>query len=95
MFLQSVPLVFVLTGLVLYTVLGGADFGAEFWQLFAGRGERADRVREHAQRSMSASSRCCPRHRRTRWAVIARACPIAMRWTRSCWCCGRECSETR
>jgi cytochrome d ubiquinol oxidase subunit II len=52
MLLQSIPLVFVLTGLVLYTVLGGADFGAGFWQLFAGRGEHADRVREHAHRSM-------------------------------------------
>jgi hypothetical protein len=31
--LQSIPLVFVLTGFVLYTVLGGADFGAGFWQL--------------------------------------------------------------
>ena len=29
-----------------------ADFGAGFWQLFAGRGERAERVREHAHRAM-------------------------------------------
>ena len=41
MLLQSIPLVFVLAGVALYTVLGGADFGAGFWQLFAGRGERA------------------------------------------------------
>ena len=48
MLLQSLPLVFVLGGVALYTVLGGADFGAGFWQLFAGRGVRAERVREHA-----------------------------------------------
>ncbi|HYZ81453.1 MAG TPA: cytochrome d ubiquinol oxidase subunit II [Solirubrobacteraceae bacterium] len=52
MLLQSIPLVFVLTGLVLYTVLAGADFGAGFWQLFAGRGEHSDQVRQHAHRSM-------------------------------------------
>ncbi len=51
--LQSLPLVFVLAGLVLYTVLAGADFGAGFWQLFAGRGPRAERVREHAHDSMA------------------------------------------
>ena len=28
MFLQTLPLVFVLAGVVLYTVLAGADFGA-------------------------------------------------------------------
>jgi cytochrome bd ubiquinol oxidase subunit II len=50
--LQSLPLVFVLCGLALYTVLGGADFGAGFWQLFAGRGPHAERVREHAHHSM-------------------------------------------
>ncbi|MEA2383275.1 MAG: cytochrome bd ubiquinol oxidase subunit [Solirubrobacteraceae bacterium] len=50
--LQSLPLVFVLVGLALYTVLGGADFGAGFWQLFAGRGPRAEQVREHAHHSM-------------------------------------------
>jgi len=52
MLLQSIPLVFVLAGLALYVVLGGADFGAGFWQLFAGRGERGERVREFAHRSM-------------------------------------------
>src|ERR1700761_5378771 len=50
--LQSLPLVFVLAGLALYTVLAGADFGAGFWQLFAGRGPQAERVREHAHHSM-------------------------------------------
>ena len=52
MLLQSIPLVFVLAGLAIYTVLGGADFGAGFWQLVAGRGEHAGRVREHAHHSM-------------------------------------------
>ena len=44
MLLQALPLVFVLVGLALYTVLGGADFGAGFWQLLAGPGptRRAD-----------------------------------------------------
>src|SRR6201987_4978577 len=51
--LQSLPLIFVLIGIALYTVLGGADFGAGFWQLFAGRGPRAVRIREHAHRSMA------------------------------------------
>ena len=43
--LQALPMLFVLAGLALYMVLGGADFGAGFWQLFAGRGPRAERVR--------------------------------------------------
>jgi cytochrome bd ubiquinol oxidase subunit II len=52
MFLQSLPLVFVLAGLALYTVLAGADFGAGFWQLIAPRGERGERIREHAHHSV-------------------------------------------
>jgi cytochrome d ubiquinol oxidase subunit II len=52
MFLQTLPLVFVLAGLVLYTVLAGADFGAGMWHLLGGRGERADAIREHAHHSM-------------------------------------------
>ena len=51
--LQALPLVFVLAGLALYTVLGGADFGAGFWQLFAGGAEHAERVREYAHRAMA------------------------------------------
>jgi cytochrome d ubiquinol oxidase subunit II len=51
--LQALPLVFVLGGLALYTVLAGADFGAGFWQLFAGRGANAERIREHAHHSMA------------------------------------------
>ena len=53
MHLYDVPLLFALIGLALYVVLGGADFGAGFWQLAAGRGERAERVREHAHVSMA------------------------------------------
>ena len=33
-------------------MLGGADFGAGFWQLFAGRGEHGEQVREFAHQSM-------------------------------------------
>jgi cytochrome d ubiquinol oxidase subunit II len=51
--LESLPLVFVLAGLALYTVLGGADFGAGFWQLFAGRDAHGERVREQAHHSMA------------------------------------------
>ncbi len=50
--LQTLPMVFVLTGLVFYVVLGGADFGAGLWQLTAGRGEAAERIRDHAHHSM-------------------------------------------
>src|SRR5246127_4355940 len=50
--LRALPLVFVLAGLALYAVLAGADFGAGFWQLLAGRGEHGARIREHAHRSM-------------------------------------------
>jgi len=50
--LQALPMVFVFVGLALYAVLGGADFGAGFWQLFAGRGEHAERIREHAHHSI-------------------------------------------
>jgi cytochrome d ubiquinol oxidase subunit II len=51
--LSALPMVFVLTGVVLYAVLAGADLGAGFWQLFSGRGERAERIREHAHHSMA------------------------------------------
>jgi cytochrome bd ubiquinol oxidase subunit II len=49
---QTLPMVFVLAGLALYVVLGGADFGAGLWQLIAGRGEAADRTRDHAHTAM-------------------------------------------
>jgi cytochrome bd ubiquinol oxidase subunit II len=50
--LDALPLVFVLIGLVLYTVLAGADFGAGMWQLLSGGGERATRIRDHCHHSM-------------------------------------------
>ncbi|HEX4251013.1 MAG TPA: cytochrome d ubiquinol oxidase subunit II [Pseudonocardia sp.] len=53
MALTEVPLAFALIGLALYTVLGGADFGAGFWQLTAGRGSLADRIREHAHHAIA------------------------------------------
>ncbi len=34
-FLQLLPLLFVLAGLILYTVLAGADLGTGVWQLTA------------------------------------------------------------
>jgi cytochrome d ubiquinol oxidase subunit II len=49
--LADAPLLLMLVGLALYAVLGGADFGAAFWQLGA-RGERASALREHAYRAM-------------------------------------------
>ena len=50
--LDALPLVFVLIGLVLYTVLAGADFGAGMWQLLSGSGERGERIRDHCHHSM-------------------------------------------
>lgn len=46
------PLIFILAGLVLYVVLGGADFGAGFWQLTAGRGPQADELRDEAHHAI-------------------------------------------
>src|SRR6476659_10998552 len=51
--LDALPLVLALVGLALYVVLGGADFGAGFWQLLARSGERGERVREHAHAAMA------------------------------------------
>jgi cytochrome bd ubiquinol oxidase subunit II len=51
MTLDEAPLILMLVGLAAYAVLGGADFGAAFWQL-AARGDRGDALREHAYRSM-------------------------------------------
>ena len=50
--LKALPLVFILAGVVLYTVLSGADFGAGMWQLLAGGGERGKQIRDHAHHSM-------------------------------------------
>ncbi len=51
--LYALPMVFALQGIALYAILAGADFGAGIWQLLAGRGERAQRIREHAHHSMA------------------------------------------
>jgi cytochrome bd ubiquinol oxidase subunit II len=51
--LYDLPLAFALIGLALYAVLGGADFGAGFWQLVAGKGERGDEIRAHARHAMA------------------------------------------
>ena len=42
----------MLVGLAAYAVLAGADFGAGFWQLVGGRGERGRDQREHAHHAM-------------------------------------------
>ncbi|HEY2319565.1 MAG TPA: cytochrome d ubiquinol oxidase subunit II [Solirubrobacteraceae bacterium] len=52
MFLKTLPLVFMLAGLVLYTALAGADFGAGLWRPLSGPGERGARIRDHAHHSM-------------------------------------------
>ncbi len=39
-------------GVTLYALFGGADFGAGVWDLLAGSGERADRVRAQIDRSI-------------------------------------------
>jgi cytochrome d ubiquinol oxidase subunit II len=51
--LYTLPIFFVVQGVALYAILAGADFGAGIWQLLAGRGERAKRIREHAHNSMA------------------------------------------
>ena len=51
--LQVLPMICILAGLALYGILGGADFGAGFWQIAAGRGEQAQVIREHAHDSMA------------------------------------------
>jgi cytochrome d ubiquinol oxidase subunit II len=52
--LQTIPMLLALIGVALYAVLGGADFGAGFWQLAAGPGPRGTRIREHAHEGMAA-----------------------------------------
>jgi cytochrome bd ubiquinol oxidase subunit II len=50
--LNETPLILMLVGLAAYAVLAGADFGAGFWSLVAGRGEKAHTVREYTHRAM-------------------------------------------
>lgn len=52
MTLAELPLVCMLVGLSAYAVLGGADFGAAFWQLGRRGDARADARRDHAYRAM-------------------------------------------
>jgi cytochrome d ubiquinol oxidase subunit II len=53
MVLPAILMGIILAGLVLYVVLGGADFGAAVWQVLAGRGPQAEAIREHAHDSMA------------------------------------------
>jgi cytochrome bd ubiquinol oxidase subunit II len=53
MHLYDIPLIFILAGLVFYIVLGGADFGAGIWQLTAGAGPEADRLRHRAHQAVA------------------------------------------
>jgi cytochrome bd ubiquinol oxidase subunit II len=51
--MAEVCLGLVVLGLTAYAVLGGADFGAGFWDLTAGGDRRGGRIRGLVQRSMS------------------------------------------
>lgn len=44
--------ILLVAGLTLYAVLGGADFGTGAWDLMAGRGRRAERIRALLHSSM-------------------------------------------
>ncbi|MEV6831839.1 cytochrome d ubiquinol oxidase subunit II [Amycolatopsis sp. NPDC051102] len=48
--MAELPMVFILVGIVAYTVLAGADFGAGLWTLLAGPGREG--AREHAEHTM-------------------------------------------
>jgi cytochrome d ubiquinol oxidase subunit II len=60
MHLYDLPMIAVLVGLALYTILGGADFGAGIWQLTTllaphrtpGSRARAQEIREHAHHAI-------------------------------------------
>jgi cytochrome d ubiquinol oxidase subunit II len=51
--LETIVLLFALAGLVLYTVLAGADFGAGLWQLASGPGARGQAIRDHAHHAIA------------------------------------------
>ena len=51
--LPEICLALIIAAITAYAVLGGADFGAGFWDLTAGGAERGGRVRGMVQRSMS------------------------------------------
>ena len=63
--LYVLPLAFTLVGLALYAVLGGADFGAGFWQLVAARDKHGAEIRDHAHNAMARTEY---KHRR-RWLL--------------------------
>ncbi len=50
--LADVPVAMIIVGLAAYVVLAGADFGAGFWTLAAGRGAQADEIREFCRHAM-------------------------------------------
>jgi cytochrome d ubiquinol oxidase subunit II len=53
MSLDAYPLILIVAGLTAYAVLGGADFGAGFWSLWAARPhEHAKSLRDHAHHAM-------------------------------------------
>jgi len=51
--LPELCLALIIAGLTAYALLGGADFGAGFWDLTAGGASRGGRVRGMVQRSMT------------------------------------------
>jgi cytochrome d ubiquinol oxidase subunit II len=53
MTLDAYPLILIVAGLTAYGVLGGADFGAGFWSLWAGQPDRHGKsLRDHAHHAM-------------------------------------------
>jgi cytochrome d ubiquinol oxidase subunit II len=52
MTLSEAPLILILLGLGAFAVLGGADFGAGFWQLLSGGSDDGRALRDHAHRAM-------------------------------------------
>jgi cytochrome d ubiquinol oxidase subunit II len=53
MTLAEAPLVILLVGLVAYAILAGADFGAGFWQMTPGNGDRERDIRDHARHAIT------------------------------------------
>jgi cytochrome d ubiquinol oxidase subunit II len=51
--LADIPAVFILVGLVAYTVLAGADFGAGLWTLLPAGGMDRAAIRDHARHAMA------------------------------------------
>ena len=52
MALEEIVVAVLLAGIAAYAILGGADFGAGFWDLTAGGAERGARIRGMVKRSM-------------------------------------------